>query len=513
MTMRSDIAGYLAGCENRMKFINIVRCLIDYPYSDDLKKIIPDHKIMDNIVLAVLVYIKERSLGEDQKCRLTDIAGFLEEILPSFHVDNENAEFLARYITVAILQNGGQIQEFKTYDSKKNDYVMQQIRLLSENEGSYRLTDEAFDFLFRTKEIESELDYSVTRFRLSEYMKRHNYTEALSQSRELIQRIRSMKTSMEDFLLRCRENIARIDMDRYNHLITDFRNLMNEEDKQLNDIQKDAKKEEKRLLEAEQNRVDAKNLLRNQKALAEIVRNIDITISEQRSLINKRSSFSDSYEQLIHDSFTTGRFESLDFEKDVMVPLRNTDGVLGDAALHFLYPLLKPVFPNFFSIENFYAPQGSLNQEEEPEEFSEEDYENLTAQVQESRNQRYQGIVTSFFTYIRDHKHFTIQDYINDLKVSQLNDYCKESALPNVILTFYGLQTIDIQEWKREDIPDIKPLGEFELSWCLKNLPEDLLDMKCISFERSDQTFRYEYDNNGEKTTIEMNDFTVEVTL
>ena len=44
------------------------------------------------------------------------------------------------------------------------------VRLVNEEKGSYHLTDDVFDFLYRSKEIESELDYSVTRFKMQEYM-------------------------------------------------------------------------------------------------------------------------------------------------------------------------------------------------------------------------------------------------------------------------------------------------------------------------------------------------------
>ena len=112
------------------------------------------------------------------------------------------------------------------------------VRLVNEEKESYYLTDDAFDFLYRSKEIESELDYSVTRFKMQEYMKRKNYSEALSQSRELVARLRNMSRSLDDFMLRCRENITKITVDEYERIIGQFRNLMTDEQKELEDIQK-----------------------------------------------------------------------------------------------------------------------------------------------------------------------------------------------------------------------------------------------------------------------------------
>jgi lipopolysaccharide export LptBFGC system permease protein LptF len=110
------------------------------------------------------------------------------------------------------------------------------IRLVNEEKGSYHLTDDVFDFLYRSKEIESELDYSVTRFKMQEYMKRKNYSEALSQSRELVARLRNMSHSMDDFIMRCRENIAKITVDEYERIVGQFRNLMYDEQKELEEM-------------------------------------------------------------------------------------------------------------------------------------------------------------------------------------------------------------------------------------------------------------------------------------
>ena len=70
MALGSEVSELLSGFEKRMKFINIVRCLLDYKYPDNIRAMIPDKKILDNIVVAVLVFIKERTLGTNQLCTL-----------------------------------------------------------------------------------------------------------------------------------------------------------------------------------------------------------------------------------------------------------------------------------------------------------------------------------------------------------------------------------------------------------------------------------------------------------
>ena len=248
MALRSEWQELLSGFEKRMKFINIVRSLIKHRAKDEIRSMIPEQEILDNLILAVLVYIKDRTLGAEQTCTLRDIEGFLEDltaVLPeNCQVD---AAVLSRYIMVDVLQNGGTLMEYTTFDSTSETFRQQSVRLIHEEQGSYHLTDEAFDFLFRSKEIESELDYSVTRFRMKEYMKRDNYQQALDASRELVSRIRSMKLSMDDFLNRCRENMARITVDEYETVITRVRSLLETEYEELSAIQSSAEERKQAL--------------------------------------------------------------------------------------------------------------------------------------------------------------------------------------------------------------------------------------------------------------------------
>lgn len=333
MVLRSELAELLSGFEKRMKFINIVRFLLEYKFPDQIRAMIPDKSILDNVIVAVLVYINDRTLGAQKNCSLADIQRFLEDlsvILPN--PERIDCAVLARYIIVDVLQKGGMLTDYQTFFSTSEQFERMPIRLLNEEKGNYHLTDDAFDFLFRSKEIESELDYSVTRFRMKEYMKRDNYEEALEASRELVNRIRSMKISMDDFLLRCREDISKTTVDQYETIISRIRSLLEAEYEELTNIQQTAKERISALESAQLSGIGAEDTLKHRAALREIVSNISLTIDEQRSLINKKTSLAESYQALIRDNFVVTRFERLNFERDIMVPLRKLGDPLGDAA-------------------------------------------------------------------------------------------------------------------------------------------------------------------------------------
>ena len=512
MALRSELSELLAGFEKRMKFINIVRCLLDYKYPDHIREMIPDKRILDNMIVAVLVFIKDRTLGTEQTCTIADVERFLEDfsvVLPANY--NTNPKILARYIIVDVLQNGGVMAEFTTFYSASESFEPMAIRLINEEKGSYHLTDDAFDFLFRSKEIESELDYSVTRFRMKEYMRRDNYEDALDASRELVSRIRNMKVSMDDFLLRCREDISKITVDQYETVVGRIRSLLEDEYKELTEIQAAAKERAKNLEEALQNGVGTEDTQKHRSALKEIIENISLTIDEQRTLINKKASLSESYQVLIRDNFVVNRFERLNFERDILSPLRKMDTSLGDAAKFFLFMLTKPEFDKKFSVENFYAPQGKISENEAEEGLDitgeETDYEKQI----EIRNTRFRNISCDLFRFMEHKDHFKISDFIDSLRVSELKEYSTENALPSVMLSLFAMQELNIEEWKNGERFTVIPNGEFELAWCLEEIPEEYLQIKQIIFTKTNSNFSFSAEQDGYERKIDMTDFEVEV--
>lgn len=514
--LRPEIEELLEGSENRYKLTKIANLIsvngTNAP--DDIRAMFEgDFDAVNYIVQSTMEYIKARTLSSEETCRLKDIESFLDglvQIYPDYNIDTK---WLAFFVIVNVLQNNGRLMEYSCYHSGEQKVRNMTIRLIDEVNGSYYLTDDAFDFLYRTKEVARDIDYSVTRFKMQEYMRRKNYSQALTQSWDLVAELRNMSHSIRDFETRCRENILKITTDEYERIVGQYRNLLNDELKQLEELKKTVEKEEQMIREAYLNGADTEDTNKNLRAIQEIIINLDTTIVEQRALINNKDTVSKTYEQLLRGSFSIKRYERLNFERDIMQKLYRLDDKIGEAVKMLLYPLSKPELGKMLNIEDLYAPYDSIA-EKNDERGIDMKLTDMDSDLKATeRNEIHNEIFLSLFTYIKEHAPFTISRFIHSLTEDELKRWCRDGLLENALMTLYQRNRLDINQYKKQRDNEIikEPRGDFDILYCLYCLPEEYLDFGSVIFGKSDEDFAFTIKYDEETVHVEMTNITVEV--
>lgn len=499
----------LEGFEKRMKFVNVIKYIKKHGFTDEIKDFFPDDQdMMDNLVIAVLVFIMDSTLRYGEKCSKKDISRFLREMSEVYGYPAEKTDVLTEFIVNDILRNSGKVVTFRNYNNIAQDFAEDNLYLLDDHSGCYTLTDEVYEFLFRTKEIDTELEFSVSRFKLQEFIKRGNYSKALSQSNELVSMVRRLRGKMDDFMLRCKTNISKISVDEYDELIKQVESAFEDESNQMNEIRSAVSAQLDAIIDSANSGTIIANAENTEREINKILKNINIVISEQTRIYNKKFSMGKCYADILESDFSDMLSKRFDFEKTILEPMQRvkTDGISDLSKL--LIPLFKPRFPRYFSIESFYGIQKKLREE------AESGYVDLTAgdeqiiSIEEIRNKRYAAIIKALFSYIRNDDKPKFSGFVDSIGMEDLSEMCKDNSLLDVMMKLFSMGEIDIEGWKNSERNIIIPSGEFDLAYCLSELTDELLNIKSVRIDRLNEVCEFTIEG---QMKIFSNDFEIEV--
>lgn len=493
--------------EKRMRFVNLIKYWLQRSKPTEIRELLHnDDDKTDNLILMVMVYIMDSTLRYGEHCTKQDITEFLRELADVYGYAPEDAKILTDHIVTDVLQSSGKVRRFDTFDSNDEQFrEMGSLILIEQQSGSYVLTNEAYEFLFRTKEIDSELDFSVNRFKLQEFIKRGNYDKALRESRELVSRVRKLKTRMDDFMLRCRTNISEVSIDEYEEIISQVKDSFEDENKQLSDIRTLVSAKLNAIVDAEIKKDE--NIARTEREIREMLENIDTVISEQSRVFNQKFTLSELYSTLLDDSFSYLQAGRFDIELELLLPLQKMRLNDTENVGKLFTALYRPSFKHLFGIDFFYQRQSAVRESSRYDGIDITS-ENTAENVAEIRNKRYVDIIRSLLSYAENKPFFFFSEYIDFAPKEHLQEQLEEKSLPDVMLKLYGFGEIDVALWRSQRRDIIVPSGEFDLSYCLSELLEESSQIESITIQKLKEIITIS-DNAG--GSIKMNDFKIEV--
>lgn len=174
---------FLENFEKRMEWIGIANSIINRKGKNtELEKLFDENE-MTNIIISVLLFIMERTLEENNECEMHHIEAFLDQLTREFYAktfSQYQIRDLAGYIIKDILQNNGSRYAYPLMNYAKKAIEEITIRLVSDkiiedkNERRivYMLTNQGYEFLFRMKEVDEEIQLTIEQLKLKEYIKR-----------------------------------------------------------------------------------------------------------------------------------------------------------------------------------------------------------------------------------------------------------------------------------------------------------------------------------------------------
>jgi hypothetical protein len=484
---------FLEGFEKRMQILAAIDSIVNRLNRNmDIEKRFEPAQL-DNIILSVLVFIMERTLSEDEECTIDSISAFLRSIIPAYDLDFpiENTRELAEYIIKDILQNGGEARYYPVMKYGEG-WTRTRIRLIDDKlrdseQGyvvSYQLTNQGYDLLFRTKEVEDEISFTIEELKLRELIKRKNYKKAITQSANLRQMIRQKRNDISQFIQKIRENIYDVDIREFEKLVGSTYALLEEEYETMNEIRDMIVLSEQRLQEEENTRGSLdEEMKKARREISIIRRNIISTIDEQKRVILERHSLSKIYKEMIADSFSLSLARVYDFEQEILIPLERCDEKIISSLWQLLNPLFKPNPYKNLNLLSLYERQARIRPEEEAAEGLPIDDlgEDLELLGIKRMNEIHVALIRSILELAAlkgtSYRFSELYDYLQS-QPAVYEQIVQGEQLFKSMLKLYDLNRIDIAAWQsRHDEMVANATGELDVSFCLHRIEYDRPDM------------------------------------
>ena len=482
---------FLDGFEKRMEIVGVVESIVNRKNKNLEMERMFDNSDFVNLVFSVLLFIMEKSLSEDYNCDSKHIMEFLAVLLPEYYslsLDQNQLMDLTNYIIKNILQNEGVAYHFRSLDYANKTKKDINIRLIADHAKEtdrgdiiiYSLTNQGYDFLFKTKEVDQMLQLTIEELKLKELLKRKNFKKAYDQSVHLIQLVRQKKREIQVLMIKIRENIYNVDIDEFEKLIDSTYDLLDEEYDLMNEIMDiTVKAEDKIRQDYEISQKLDESLKKSQADIKRINNNIKTTLSEQKDLILSRQSLSKIYVDIIGDSFIYNLDKRFDIE-DVILKQMESHVDMTEKFWQLINPLFMPkVFKNM-NIRGIYEPQGMIKLEEEDRVGYIEE-ESLSEDQEKKKIERVNEIYVEIIDYLLS---FTMQqgdecrleDMINALKKEawRFEKLLEDRLFFTTLLKLYDIGVIDIERWQSSGTRVVMNLSEeFNLEYCLYQLKEN----------------------------------------
>lgn len=518
----------LEGFPKRMEFIAIVDSITNRKNKSEKMENLFSENQMENLILSTLVYIMETTLTEEEECTIENITVFIKNIIPAYTKKSIDAKELTRYIIKDILQNKGQNRYYEITDYSTNKPQKLPIRLIAdklndEEKVVYELTKQGYNFLFRTKEVDDELGFKIEEVKLKMLIHKKNYKKAVSTSRELIRMLKNKKIELNQFEDNLRNNINNITGEMYDDLVNKMYQLLEEEYKEMEQIEILINESMDRIKEEEQMVVTLDEKTKNaKKEIWNISKNIKTALNMQIELLTKCKKTKKLYMETLKESMEYSIVKTYNFKEQILEKLEKakTEDVL-EIYSKLLRPLFMPRIKKTLNLNTVYDTQTKINKEEEEEYSVEQDILAERHAIEErtkKRNEAHIEVIKTLFQYASEHREgFDFKQYFAYLEDNELkNNMIEEKLIFMQMLKLYDLEEIDIKEWQKEENENqLESNGEFDLAYCLKKISynePNFYGISKIAIEKTNEELEFEIENEEKIEKIEMTNlkFTVQ---
>ena len=363
-----------------------------------------------NLVFSVLLLLMENSLKE-QPCTVDDIAVYIDSISTSdleWGLSFDTCRELADFIVNSVLSNEGEQMSFAGFDYEERTwrtvpirYVTNQIVYLDGEvkRTSYHLTDDGYNLLLSTLEIENNMRLSIQELLFQMQMEAQDYDRAVDTIKDIFDSMRRQAQKIREAMLRIRRNALNYSVSEYDEIIHENLDSISETSKQFEVFRELVTR---RRAEIEEIRINVRNLteeeLRNLRDLGVIGTYLDRVLEEHLKILSSHLELKALYTKELESLSQVSQIRRFSLRDKLYDPVLENPSILSE-----LGTILSPLFRN--DPEKIYDPLRSASlqrplhsrkEEETTEElnFDEAAWEAEQERLRQEKRKKYQSCLT-----------------------------------------------------------------------------------------------------------------------
>lgn len=481
---------YLRNFARRMKHIGRYALLIgnsgqkaiwkNYGFTEEAQQL--------TMVIAAMLFVMEKSLRYEN-CTLDDITVYLDDLNTQyFHkpMSYEDCRQLGDFIINTVLCNDGipmyyQAYDFETMAEQKLhiSYISNKVVYL-ENEvrrTSYELTDEGYDFLLGTLEIEDNMKLTIQEMVFQLHMEKQSYDKALDDIRQMFARMRGQVQKIQDAMRRIRRNALSYNVEDYETIMQGDLDTIAEIRQKLQGYRQTVRK---RIAEIDQLRETGQEIENVAKLddLQEIDRYLKLALEEYQKIMHNHYDLKFLYREELENMAAMSLVQRYSLRTEIF------DKVMQNPqALEKLDYLLRPLFNQppgkQFDLWLALVPQRRrvANEEEastETLDFDEEAWLREQEAKRQAKNQRYEASLRCILQAANPTGHITLREI---QQLIEKGDLPLHELIPNIsvfkeiMIELIRQNILEIAKLRQEQASFLQDENDsFSLSRCILKL-------------------------------------------
>ncbi len=443
-----------------------------------------------NMIFAVLLYIMEQSLKEEH-CTMDDIGTYIDAVLSRHFqkmLNYEECRQLGDFIVNTILSNEGKAMYFDGFDFEENvyehlhiSYVANRIVYVDQEfrRTSYYLTDDGYNLLLSTLEIENNMKLTVHEMIFQMHLEKQSYDKAADEIKNVFNLLRVQLQKIQDAMGKIRRNALSYSVRDYETILLENLSTIQDTKQKFQDYREMVKS---RARELEEKNINVQQLLPKEveklSFLREIEGYLNRTIDEHQKILGSHFDLKALYTRELEQLSQMSLIQRFPLRTELYDEvLKNPDALM--RLDFFLRPLFNQDAEKVYNLNKAFQLQRPLRRRveadsEEELDFDEERFRREKEERRRKKLKKYEDSLSCLITYAAKKGSITLEEL-----GAQLDEEEKECLIPGVeifkeiMVELIRNREIDLDVLKKEQREYIQDNPEeFQLSDTLLKISE-----------------------------------------